>query len=309
MIILDVFYSYKHYPFRDEGAFYWKISVENLIATGEDNNVALTQAFANSLWPAYAPFITSVSGMSGDQIRAHPITTQLHRSVKKQMEGLSVVKVKIYNLEGLTVFSTDPSQIGMDKSMNPGFLSAMIGKPASSLTHRAEIYSFEGTIQDRDILSSYIPLRRGGSSAPIEGVFELYYDMTPLMGKMDQTKNRLITGVLIISGLLFIVLFFIVKRIDGILQYQENQQKHFEDNHMMRREKVLYFQNILLQLGKMQYPDLQAALKNITETASKALTIERTSVWFFSKDHSEIVCEDLYQRVKNLHEMELLPMY
>jgi len=283
------------------GAFYWKISVKDFITSGEDKNFALTQAFANSLWPTYAPFLTSISGMSGDQIRAHPITPQLQRSVKKQMEGLLVVKVKIYNLEGLTVFSTDSSQIGMDKSMNPGFLSARTGKPSSSLTHRGKMYSFEGTIPNRDILSTYIPLRRDGSSAPVEGVFELYYDMTSLMRKITQAQNKLITGVLIFSGLLCIILFFIMKPIDRILKRQENERKYFENNHMRRREKVLYFQNLLLQLGKMQYPDLPAALKNITETASKVLTIERAGVWFFSEDQSEIICEDLYLRAENLH--------
>ncbi len=53
-----------------------------------------------------------------------------------QMVGTSVVKVKIYNPQGLTVFSTQADQIGADQSANAGILKALSGDVASELTHR-----------------------------------------------------------------------------------------------------------------------------------------------------------------------------
>ena len=84
--------------------FYRQTAVRDLIAHEESKNFALTQSFANSLWPEFGPFVKSVSGFSGEELRAHPQTARLRQLVLDQMQGLSVVKVKVYNLEGLTVF-------------------------------------------------------------------------------------------------------------------------------------------------------------------------------------------------------------
>src|SRR5262249_34948324 len=138
------------------GMFYDRITRSNLMHLGEKNNVALTQAFSNSLWWQFAPFFTTVSGFSGDQLRAHPETTRLQQAVLAVMDGLVVVKVKVYNLEGLTVFSTQASQMGEDKRTNAGFLTARAGKVASELTHRDTFSAFEQIIEHRDVLSSYI---------------------------------------------------------------------------------------------------------------------------------------------------------
>ncbi len=43
------------------------------------------------------------------------------------MRDSEAIKVKVYNLEGLTVFSSDPKQIGEDKRTNPGFIAALPG--------------------------------------------------------------------------------------------------------------------------------------------------------------------------------------
>ena len=53
---------------------------------------------------------------------------RLHGAVLGLMRGLSVVKVKVYNTDGLTVFSTQASQMGEDKSKNAGFRAALSGQ-------------------------------------------------------------------------------------------------------------------------------------------------------------------------------------
>ena len=163
------------------GVFYRQTAVTDLIELEESKNVALTQSFANSLWEQFAPFVSAVSGLSAEELRAHPEITSLRQAVLNQMENLSVVKVKVYNLNGLTVFSTEASQIGDDKSTNAGYLSARDGLVATELTHRDTFSAFEETIEDRDVLSSYIPIRRGDATAPVEGVFEIYSDVTFLL--------------------------------------------------------------------------------------------------------------------------------
>jgi signal transduction histidine kinase len=138
------------------------------------------------------------------------------------MQKLPVVKVKIYTLDGRTVFSTQASQIGQDKSTNAGFLAARAGHVASELTHRDTFSAFEQTIEDRDVLSSYLPIQRGMTTNPIEGVFEIYTDVTPLLLRVKQRQWYIVSGVIISLALLYGILFGIVRRADVTIQSQHN---------------------------------------------------------------------------------------
>jgi PAS domain S-box-containing protein len=210
------------------GVFYRQLLLNDLFEIAENKNVALTQSFSNSLWPQFAPFVNAASTLQGDALRRHPEIAKLRQLVLAQMKGLSVVKVKVYNMEGLTVFSTDPVQIGEDKSTNPGFLAARTGGVVSELTHRDAFSAFEGTISDRDLFSSYIPIRRD-PTAPIEGVFEVYDDITPLIEQINRSQRSVVLGGALILVSLYIILFFIVRRADHIIQQQYAEIKQTDE--------------------------------------------------------------------------------
>ena len=96
----------------------------------------------------------------------------------ESVRGTAIVKVKIYDRQGITVFSTDPTQIGQDKSKGQGVIRALRGEVASELTHRDSFSAFEGVIENTDLLSSYIPIQADRPQASIDGVFEVYAEVT-----------------------------------------------------------------------------------------------------------------------------------
>ena len=206
--------------------FYYQVALKDLVVFSENNNIALTRVFANSLWPQFAPFVTSARELSNDELRNHGEIAELRKAVLMQMKDLSVVKVKVYDLDGLTVFSTDPSQIGDDQSANIGYITARAGQIVSELTHRDKFSAFEQMIEDRDVFSSYIPIQPIDSAQSIEGVFELYTDVTPLLQIIKHKRRNIIVGVTLILMLLYTILFFIIRRADRIIkrQYIENYQ-------------------------------------------------------------------------------------
>jgi PAS domain S-box-containing protein len=188
----------------------------------------LARSFANTIWPRFSPYFASVSGESGDVLRTQPETQQIHEALKTLTAGLPVLKVKIYNLDGLTLFSSEKSQIGENKSSNPGFFTAARqGQLASKLASRESFSSFEGPVQDRDLVECSLPIRLG--NGPIEGVFELY-DVTPLMGKIKRITNNMILGLALIFGLLYSVLFLIVRRADRTIKRQYIDLMTSEEN-------------------------------------------------------------------------------
>jgi hypothetical protein len=229
--------------------FYRQIAVNNLMEIGESKNAALTQNFSNVIWPEFASFLNSASDLSVDDIRAHPETTRLRQAVIEQMQGLSVIKVKIYNREGRTIFSTQESQIGEDKSENAGFLAALNGGLASELTHRDTFSAFEGEIENRDVISSYIPIRHGSG---VEGVFEVYDDVTPLLENISIAQRNVAIGVTLILALLYTVLFLLIRRADNLIkqQFVEQQLAEEETQKAYKREENVneFFRFTLLNM-------------------------------------------------------------
>jgi len=211
------------------GIFHHHIALRGLVSLKENENVHLTQSFVNSLWPQFDAFVASSSELSEDGLRAHPEMTKLGHAVLSLMRDLPVVKVKVYNLAGVTMFSTEAKQIGENKSDNPGFLSARSGKVASELTHRDSFSAFEHVIADRDLVSSYVPIRKG-LTAPVEAVFEIYSDVTPFLRKLDRTRKIVVTWVIAVFTALYFVLFFIVRRADKIIKRQGMEaDKHLQE--------------------------------------------------------------------------------
>src|SRR5687768_7372929 len=72
------------------GILYRQTAIRDLLALRENNNVALTQAFANSLWPDIAPFVASAFSLTAEQLQAHPRVAEMREAVLEQMAGLSV---------------------------------------------------------------------------------------------------------------------------------------------------------------------------------------------------------------------------
>jgi hypothetical protein len=224
-------------------------ALNELVKIGEDKNTAITQSFANVIWPVYKDFLNSASDLDPDAIRSHSETARLRQAVIEQTRGLSVIKVKIYDLEGKTVFSTQESQIGEDKSENAGYLSALNGTPASELTHRDTFSAFEGEIEDRDVISSYVPIM--GSSG-VEGVFEVYDDVTPLLEDISTAQRNIAIGVSLTLAILYAFLFLIVQRADNLIRMQFVRQiestEELKKAHASEEQVNQFFQFTLLNI-------------------------------------------------------------
>jgi diguanylate cyclase (GGDEF)-like protein len=186
------------------------------------DNINITQIFASTLWPSHAAYVKSASAIARSELQQRPEVAQIRADVLRQMKGLPVVKVKLYNLDGLTVFSTDPKQIGEDKGANGGFLAAKSGLTTSEITFRDRFDAFEQVINDRSLISSYIPIRTN-PGAPVEGVIEVYSDVTDYVAKLQSTTWKIVLGVLGSLSLLYFFLFSIVRRAESVIRAQAEE--------------------------------------------------------------------------------------
>ncbi len=187
-------------------------SVAQLRKMVGENNAALATALANTLGPIAGALVVASRGKDAAGLLALPHQAGVTAIVREVVAGTRVVKVKLYNADGLTIFSSETAQIGEDKSSNDGFLSAMAGKVASDITYRHRFDAFEGTIANRDLVYSYIPLHLEGGREPA-GVFEIYTDVTDVKGQIQAATLTQIS--LLVGGLALIYALLLLTVIRG----------------------------------------------------------------------------------------------
>jgi signal transduction histidine kinase len=240
------------------GYFYRQQSLDDLISLGEKQNVTVTKAFSNSLWSEFKTVLEESEQLNQEKLRAHPQIEILDRAAKLQMEGLPIVKLKIFNKQGKVVFSTDKKQIGLSSKESKNFQAAMSGEIVTRLVSRGSYGEVTENLKKRQLLSSYIPIQHQGLGSEIEGVFELYSDVTPLVEKIERTQGHIVIGVTVIAGLLYFILFCIVKRADRLiarqhlaLQESETQYKQQAQTLQQTLDELCATQVQLIEQEKM----------------------------------------------------------
>ena len=191
------------------------VAVESLALLGESRNEALAQSLANAMWPRFNSYVVETEEMDPATLAKRAETRVIDSRVRALIANLPILKVKVYNLDGTTVYSSQQSQIGEDKRSNEGFVSARQGRVISSLTHRDEFDAFEGERYDLDVLSSYVPVIDGDGG--VSAVIEVYSDVTGLVAQMKSDGWTLIIVVVATFALLYIALLFIVRHADRLV--------------------------------------------------------------------------------------------
>ena len=213
------------------GHLYRSTAVENLERMVTQNNLLLTRAFTNSLWPRFSSFFRSDNELTREELRSHPQTGELRREVMRLMSGTGVVKVKIHDLDGLTVFSTDLRQVGARERTNPGFLSARNGRVASELTNGEPTDAADGTRAPRDVVASFIPIYGAGSARAIEGVLEIHSDVTSLRQQALWHKvSEEVSANRFLLLLMFVFLLYAIHRAERIMNRQRRNDARLAAN-------------------------------------------------------------------------------
>lgn len=250
------------------GYIYRKVSIENLVLLEQASNENISVTFVNSLWSRFLPYLYSVTEKSlgdlknfaaDDNLRAD--IDQLFGRVKGLMQGTNAIKVKVYDLRGRTVFSTEKAQIGDDKSANPGYIAAKGGSTMSAIDHKDKFSAFEQEIEDRDVFFSYVPIRNP-ITHEIEGVIEVYSDITAFLAQINQTVYTVVGSVIGLLLFLFTALFVIVRRADVIIRGQAEERER-DHQRVVQSEKMASLGQMVAGVAHQLNTPLGSARSNI----------------------------------------------
>jgi signal transduction histidine kinase len=201
-------------------ALHWYWSQDELESMAQQNNVNVARVLANLLWSRDAALLEDLAKADPDTLKTRPDVATLRGEIAALTQNAPVYRVKIYDLDGHTIFSTDDEQIGEEEEEDEGFESALHGTVASELARANTFSVFESTMVDRDLLSSYVPIYRGNE---IVGVFEVYDDVTEFLRDINRGIAWQVALVVLTAGAVYLVLSAYVRHGDRLLQ-QEHER-------------------------------------------------------------------------------------
>ncbi|WP_455202103.1 putative bifunctional diguanylate cyclase/phosphodiesterase [Kaarinaea lacus] len=265
-------------------SFFYRYTVVNILIEQETKaNTALTKVFANMIWSKYSGFIQKSSTLSKQQLLNRPEIESLGLEIESSGSGSNIADIKIFNATGMTIFSTRREHLGEYATNSAGFQGAMTGETISNLTYNNELHGYSEKTVDRDLLSTYIPLRTSEDNA-IHGVFELYTDVTDLVNNVRRTQENIIGGVFITLTLLYLFLQWIVKRADKVIQDHEKAR-----DSSIEQIRYLASHDPMTNLpNKQQFSrTIQAAIDNARQNR------QRLALMFIDVDRFKVINDSL----------------
>jgi two-component system, sensor histidine kinase and response regulator len=289
------------------GCYHWH-QTSQLFAAAQQRNVELGRVLANLIWSRHATALSvSASQMPANGLRSRSETAAIDAQLRDLTAGLSVVKLKIYNTAGLTLYSSEARQIGETKPHFPEFNSVVkTGHTRGAMSFREAFHALSGEKSNIHVVESYIPIFGQDGRAKI--VFEVYSDVTAEVASIQQHRINVALMTVLAFGFLYCALLLIVRQAEKALRRQYEELSSFnsrlEAQVEQRTQRLMNQQSMLSSVMKserVRHGTLQEALGSLTRAVGDALSVERVSIWQFSSDRSSIRSLDLFERTPGRH--------
>ena len=201
----------------------WALHREHLtrsiVVMAEQQNLAQVQRLADAPLPLFAaqPGLTAEPPAEGQR---RPVEIQqIHDGVRAILANSPVVKVNIYDLDGVAIYSSALDEIGLDVTKDQAaFDDARRGQPSSALLEIGPSRSPDGEVTDRYIVQSYV--QAGGTGGRPAVIFEIYADVTPRLHQIGHFNLEFALSVILALLALYLALALIVRRAERVLRQQ-----------------------------------------------------------------------------------------
>ena len=204
---------------------YRLVVIESLQKQVEQNNVIVAKSLSNVIWEQIKVLELKPENKEGWTLNNIYIDV-ITQDIFQYLHGTPVLKVKVYNQDGRTIYSTEKKQVGEIQPDNyPGTIAAKTGKPISSTLHREKFHSINGEISDINLLATYIPKFKKGSKN-IEGVFEIYTDITDSLKNINNSLYNFTTVLIFIFTFVYFALYIMARHADKIISSNKDDLKN-----------------------------------------------------------------------------------
>lgn len=171
----------------------------------------------------FLQFIIPVVMMTGKiQLSNKEQFERMDNVVRSTMHSFKVETVNIYSMDNRISYSLDPTIIGRRNYGGTGYQQARMAKWNSKLVQRGNFLQILLGFPKEVRLITFAPLRQeskvGKISGRVLGVVEIVQDLSEDYKTIFNIQILVIITCTVLMGALFVVLVFVVKRGEGIIQ-------------------------------------------------------------------------------------------
>jgi two-component system sensor histidine kinase HydH len=153
---------------------------------------------------------------------------RMDKVVRSTLHSFKIDMVNIYDMDNTISYSFDHSIIGKENVGGKGYKDALKGKYTSTLIQNGNwVEILLGFPQDSQLVT-FAPLRAeqplSRISGPVLGVVEIVQDLTQDYKEIFDFQIRVIITASVVMGGLFLVLLFVVKRGEGIIEKRAQER-------------------------------------------------------------------------------------
>lgn len=199
-----------------------------------------------------------------------------HRWVEESIVSGRTARIKIWNPQGLLVYSDDATQVGKVYTIKEELATALAGRISSEIS----VLEAQENIPERAfgrLLEVYVPVTFLGSE-DVVGAFEIYQFYEPVAAQTANLQRDAYAGLALGLGLLYLTLFAIVKRASDTLQHQQESLS------------TLYISTEAL----LSMRDTQQVLEHITRAATHLSHAESGALMLREEGKEELTPKALY---------------
>lgn len=184
-------------------------------------NEMATRLIGHSMGTAFTANAAALDGQSREVILQRPETAAFRHDLRALATGLPVLKVKLFALNGFTIYSTDETNIAQRKDPAAApFAIARRGAWDTELALGKALVNLEGKPVTTDAIGTYAPLMEDGRQV---GVIEIYSDIGSIITHSRSLFENLLVVTVICGVVAFAVLLLVIWRADRTIGQSRRQ--------------------------------------------------------------------------------------
>lgn len=200
--------------------------------------------------------------------------------------GSGLVRVKIWNREGLILYSDDKVLVGQKYEVTPELSETLEGLTTADISELSKAEN----VEERgfgELLEVYTPLRQGGKS-DIVGAFEGYYDITDLREKMNATNQFLWISIGFGFSFLYVSLFTLVRTASQRITRQANENAILLDDTERKAARLAVVNELARSINQSAL-DLEEVFQTALRGIDRIIPNNGASISLLDEQNGEVL--------------------
>lgn len=221
------------------GVYFRSIASGDLADVAEKSSISIAQGFINTTWKEHLPNLKRLSRIDTREWGRYREFVSFSEDTFRHFEGVPVTQLNIYTPNGVRVLSVaqdadiqyvseaNINTLPRDSETRIGFDTAKRGEPYSRIIEDSTFKSPSGQEMQGAVVQTFIPILPdsysavlAGADVEIDGIIEVFYDITPQWEQLYLFQMIGTGGILIIFVTLIGALWFTSKKAEAIITTQ-----------------------------------------------------------------------------------------